>query len=105
MTPGFAQAQNVSGTSTDNFSATGTYLENKTKDFSVSSGDGFIEIEHSFDQELKVEVFSITGKPVKELILQKDSRRISTSGMTPGLYLVSVDDGKGYKAVKKAFVR
>lgn len=78
--------------------------ENGTEEFAAYWSDGLVQVNFPDEIDLKVQLLNLTGKVIKETTLRHGNRSLSTSGMSPGLYLLSVEGGRSFRAVRKLYI-
>lgn len=77
------------------------------KSFSIGTGEGFILLHNLPSGESTIRVVSLTGKVVKTIGLNNPqaTEKIDLKNYPPGIYLINVQNKKGFQAVRKAYLR
>ncbi|MDZ7847681.1 MAG: T9SS type A sorting domain-containing protein [Owenweeksia sp.] len=79
--------------------------ETGSPEFSLHTYQGFLEVQQWPYDRLHLTLLNITGKEIRNLHTSNADIRISTLGLAPGVYLVSLSNGKGFKEVRKVYVQ
>ena len=71
-----------------------------------SNGSTFVEVENPNGYNLRMNIFDITGKIVRENVLLNTGRKeINTTNFSTGLYFLDITNEKGQRSVYKLMVR